>query len=349
MALSSSVEVEHEIGQLRDAAEQMRTWLASQADISSSKMFVAFPVFSGDECEDVREFISNFKRAEKLNGWNDDKLALGLPLYLKGHASIWFKTLENSDDMNFEELSAAFISQFASGASKWRIRQELSQRRQLEKESVADYSYNIRSHCAQLILPRSEWMHYFVLGLKPEIREYVILQQPENLEAAENFAKLKESVLTSTENAPKFDVKEISAQIIEELSKTMVHKDKKIGAVRQQVINVDKPDIKQMIRDEFQRLMGTASPKPTSFRRSTGQGCKTRVDQYYGSAPNCYNCGRKGHTYKFCRSNPNPRIPRYNCNRQNSFFPERCSQNSFHWNTEQGNGLVPLSLVEIMA
>ena len=37
----------------------LRTWLASRADISSSKMFVAFPIFSGDECEDVPEFISN--------------------------------------------------------------------------------------------------------------------------------------------------------------------------------------------------------------------------------------------------------------------------------------------------
>ena len=54
-------------------------------------------------------------------------------------------------------------------------------------------------------------MHSFILGLKPEIQEYVVLHQPENLEAAEKFCKLKESVLTSTENAPKFDAKEISA------------------------------------------------------------------------------------------------------------------------------------------
>ena len=111
-----------------------------------------------------------------------------------------------------------------------------------------------------------------------------------------NFAKLKESVLTSAENAPKFEATEISAQIIEELSKSMVHKDKQIGAVGQQAIDVDKSDIKQMIRAEFQQLMRPASPKPNSFRRSTGPGCKTTVEQYHGSAPNCYNCGRKCHT-----------------------------------------------------
>ena len=80
MTLFSSVEVEHQIGHLRDTVKEMRASLDSQANILSSKMLVTFPVFSGDECEDVREFISNFARAGKLNGWNEDNLALGLPL-----------------------------------------------------------------------------------------------------------------------------------------------------------------------------------------------------------------------------------------------------------------------------
>ena len=317
----------------------MRASLDSQADILSSKMLVTFPVFSGDECEDVREFISNFARAGKLNGWNEDNLALGLPLYLKGHASIWFKTLENPDGMKFNELSAALISHFAYGASVWRIRQALSQRRQLENESVADFLYSIRSYCVQLNLPRSEWMHYFVLGLKPEIREYVILQQPKDLETAENFARLRESVLTSPHKAATFDAKEIADRV-----------SKQTADVCRQVMDIDEPDIKGMIRTEFEQLMKNVSPKTnSSFRRSTGPGFQTRKDQYHRSIPTCYNCGRKGHTYSFCRLQRDMRIPCYKCNRQYSSFSIRRSQNSFHWNTEQGNGLVPLTLVEIMA
>lgn len=83
--------------------------------------------------------------------------------------------------------------------------------RQLEKESVADYSYSLRTHCARLNLPRTEWTHYFVQGLKPDIREYVVLQQPDSLEAAENFATL---VLVSSYKKPTFDVKQVSAQIV---------------------------------------------------------------------------------------------------------------------------------------
>ena len=121
--------------------------------------------------------------------------------------------------MSFEELSQALIEHFASGSSEWRVRQALSKRRQLESEPVADYAYSLRMHCAKLNLPRSEWTHYFVCGLRPEIREYVVLQQPENLEVAENYAKLKESVLSGSEKQPAIDAKQVSAQIVEELSK----------------------------------------------------------------------------------------------------------------------------------
>ena len=124
-----------------------------------------------------------------MNGWNDDDLPIGLSLYLKGHASAWFKCLQGADEMTFDELSTAMIKH--SRATQWRIRQSLSQLRQLERESVADYSQNVRTLCVRLSLPRSEWTYYFIQGLRPEIRDYVILQQPDHLDEAENFAQLK--------------------------------------------------------------------------------------------------------------------------------------------------------------
>ena len=65
----------------------------------------------------MHEFVSNYKRAARLNGWSGVNLALGLPLYLKIHASAWFKTLESPDEKSFNELSAAPIHHFASGAT----------------------------------------------------------------------------------------------------------------------------------------------------------------------------------------------------------------------------------------
>ena len=164
-----------------------------------SKLVVSFPVFRGDESEDVFDFLDQFKGAATLNGWSNKDLAISLPLYFNGHASAWFKSLGNADGKFFYQLKALMTEHFASGASAWRTRQTFGQRRQLEKEPVSEYSYSIRMHCARLNLPTSEWTHSFVQGLKREICKYVILQQPENYEVAENCAKLRESVLASSD------------------------------------------------------------------------------------------------------------------------------------------------------
>ena len=79
--------------------------------------------------------------------------AIGLRLYLKGHASAWFKCLQGADEITFGELTTAMINHLAT---QRRIRQTLSQLHKLEKESVADYSHHVRTPCARLGFPRSE-------------------------------------------------------------------------------------------------------------------------------------------------------------------------------------------------
>ena len=79
---------------------------------------VSFPIFDGSENEDVFEFLDKFKRAATLNGWNDDDLPFGHPLYLKGHASAWFKGLKGADEMTSDELATAMINHFTSRATQ---------------------------------------------------------------------------------------------------------------------------------------------------------------------------------------------------------------------------------------
>ena len=145
--------------------------------------------------EDVREFLGNYRRAGLLNGWDEEKLALGLLLFLKQQACVWFKTLtETNKNESFQVLSQKLISHFESKVTLWQLRQKLEERRQLLGETVADYYYDILSFCSRLNLPKSEWLYCFVRGLRPEIRDHVILQQPTDVDSALNFARLKELV-----------------------------------------------------------------------------------------------------------------------------------------------------------
>ena len=96
--------------------------------------------------------------------------------------------------MTFEVLSQKLISHFESNVTLWQLRQKLEERRQLLRETVADYCYDILSFCSGRNLPKSEWLYCFVRGLRPEIRDHVILQQPTDVDSALNFARLKELV-----------------------------------------------------------------------------------------------------------------------------------------------------------
>ena len=145
--------------------------------------------------EDVREFLSNYRRSGMLNGWDEEKLALGLLLFLKQQACVWFKTLtETNKNESFQVLSQKLISHFESNITLWQLRQKLEERRQLLGETLADYCYDILSFCSRLNLPKSECLYCFVRGLRLEIRDHVILQQPTDVDSALNFARLKELV-----------------------------------------------------------------------------------------------------------------------------------------------------------
>ena len=92
-------------------------------------------------------------------------------------------------------MTAALKEPFHSASDKWSLRQKLNDRKQLPTESVSQYASDIRRiQCQRIDLPRLECVNYFVQGLKPEIKSYLVLQRPGTLEEAENHAKLKESV-----------------------------------------------------------------------------------------------------------------------------------------------------------
>ena len=115
---------------------------------------------------------------------------------------MWFKTLTEADENeSFQVLSQKLISHFESKVTLWQLRQKLEERRQLLGETVADYYYDILSFCSRLNLPKSEWLYCFVRGLRPEIGEHVILQQPPDFESALSIAKLKEVVTLSRKSS----------------------------------------------------------------------------------------------------------------------------------------------------
>ena len=105
-------------------------------------------------------------------------------------------------------------------------------------------------------------------GSKTRVREYVILQVPENYEIAENYAKLKESVLASSDKPQAFDPKQMSSQIVAELSRVISPGNETIGAMGSQQTNFHDAHFKRMARDdsEFRGLAQNSRPSGNEFR-----------------------------------------------------------------------------------
>ena len=142
-------------------------------------------------------------------------------------------------------------------------------------------------------------------------------------------------MLAGSSKRTDFNPKEISAQILEELTKAINPKDKSISAMSQDPF-VSKSEMKQIIRDEFRELMGSASSRPSDYNQRSNQSFQSRgFWSRFGDAV-CYNCGRKGYTYYFCRSKPDLRNSRRGGGRQ-SFYRNR-GQDASNWQSkQQGN------------
>ena len=85
------------------------------------KPLVELPLFYGDEREDVLEFIDSYRLAGIFNGRDEEKLALGRPIFLKKHSSLWFKPLSGPDNLTFEVLCQKRIAYFDSSAESMTV------------------------------------------------------------------------------------------------------------------------------------------------------------------------------------------------------------------------------------
>ena len=66
------------------------------------RLAVEFPLFYGNEREDVHEFIDNYSQASRLNGGDEEKLVLGLPLFLKHHPACGLKLYQRPKMSHFK-------------------------------------------------------------------------------------------------------------------------------------------------------------------------------------------------------------------------------------------------------
>ncbi|KAL9958978.1 hypothetical protein ACROYT_G036058 [Oculina patagonica] len=258
---------------------------------------VPMPTFSGDADEDVNEFLVNFNRTSAFYNFTPEKKAEALPLFLTGNASIWFNTTPELQDRSFDVLSKALKKQFHSDSDIWLLRQQLHETKQLATESVSNFAAKIRRLCQRINLPRPERVNYFIQGLRPHIKNYVLLQRPDTFEVAEMHAKHKEAL-------PEQETTDRTDEILRSLAELQKSADDKLtpsvaafgnyqsstsqGEFFNHDTFPDKSELENMIRQSIRQ----------ELRRSYNSHFSGQIQR--GRRSICDFCGRTGHIMATC-------------------------------------------------
>jgi len=125
-------------------------------------------VFSGTADQDILIFLDRFERASKINGWDGEKQALYLPMYLEGPALKYFEVLDSRrPGLEYKDFKVALLTQFAPAASKDLLMLRLNSRVQQPHESVAEYTADVE-HLCWLVDPKMQEFH--ICGYPKRIR-----------------------------------------------------------------------------------------------------------------------------------------------------------------------------------
>ena len=108
--------------------------------------------FHGYETESVRHWLIRFQNFLIVEGVEPRsfKAARVFQFFLRGYAQEWYYSLSDDIRDNFSALEKALLSRFLSYEHKFRLREELEQKRQDVSESLEDYIEFIEERCQLL-------------------------------------------------------------------------------------------------------------------------------------------------------------------------------------------------------
>lgn len=148
-----------------------------------------FKRFSGRSNENPEVFCRQIKCAKNVYNWSDAQTIFFAGMHMDGRASEWFSNQEIKTWAIFEK---AFLERFGIDGNK--IMSLLSKRIQGPNESVREYSDALRTlaRCSAQKQPDATLLHFFVEGLQPKQREFVLTRRPANFDSAISEAEYYE-------------------------------------------------------------------------------------------------------------------------------------------------------------
>lgn len=158
--------------------------------------------FCGRVDEDGQSWLATFELWLRFRSINGERKAAALALHLKDSAAAWYQSLADNRRDTYDNLRAAFVERYGTARLQpwqraglaWTIEQQPTQ-------TVDDYMVAVLNAGRDAGLTDQQLVNAVIKGLRPSIRQYVIRQQPtdiDELRAAATLAEQTEFPPTTT-------------------------------------------------------------------------------------------------------------------------------------------------------
>lgn len=142
--------------------------------------------FGGGVQENVEEYVAQFERIARANGWDAAKKLVVLPCYLEGAALKWLENLEQAQGaaLTWDIVKEKIKEAFQSIAWEEQLEFKLRMRMQGEEEPVEAYLQDVLNLCSKLdpqMVERCKIKHV-LRGLKPSLLEKVMVMANDTLD-----------------------------------------------------------------------------------------------------------------------------------------------------------------------
>ena len=145
--------------------------------------------FTGTAANNILDWIENFDRIAAHNVWNHQKQLQVIPVYLKDTVLNFYRSLPEQTKTDMNLLKAALRHRYHTQDRLYNMRVKLQKLRQ--GSSLESYINDLNTLAHHLELPEQQKIHYFIFGLKPKLKQALLIRQPQTYDDAVTFAKRK--------------------------------------------------------------------------------------------------------------------------------------------------------------
>ena len=133
--------------------------------------------FTGTATNNILDWLENFGRIAAHSIWNDQKQLQVIPVYLKDTALNFCGSLPEQTKTDINLLKAALRDRYHKQDRLYDMRVKLHELHQ--RSALETYINELDTLAHHLELPDQQKIHYFIFGLKPKLKQALLIQQPQ--------------------------------------------------------------------------------------------------------------------------------------------------------------------------